>query len=81
LWEDLDSSARASVTRLSLSHWNSEKLPDEIFQCKNLEKLEIINSKVGVVQRDINGLLKLKVIEFYNNKPKHRLRFQKKIQT
>src|SRR5258708_2565140 len=36
LWEELDSSARLNVTRLSLSNWNSEKLPEEILQCKNL---------------------------------------------
>ena len=77
LWDTLAPSDREEVTRLTLFNWRSEKLPDEVAKCKNLETLEIVNSTVGTIQEEISALPKLRTIELYNNKPSHRLRFKK----
>ncbi len=70
-------SDRSSITRLSISKVKSKKIPSEIFFCKNLEELELVNTSIGKIQKKLNHLPRLKTVFIYNNKPKRSLKLKK----
>jgi Leucine-rich repeat (LRR) protein len=70
-------SDRSAIKQLSLSKVRSKKLPIEIFTCKNLEELELVNTSIGKIQKKLTSLPQLKTIFIYNNNPKRSLKLKK----
>jgi Leucine-rich repeat (LRR) protein len=68
---------RSKIKRLSLSKIRSNKLPDAIFTCTNLEELELVNTSIARLQRKLNRMSKLRTVQIYNNKPKRSLKLTK----
>jgi Leucine-rich repeat (LRR) protein len=62
-----------SVTRLSISDLRSSYVPKEVFLCKNLEELELVNTRIDEMQEELNLLTKLSSIYLFNNIPSGRL--------
>lgn len=55
------------VWRLSISDYPLRRLPAVIYNCKNLEALELVNTQITRLPRRLNRLSKLKVLYVYNN--------------
>lgn len=64
----------ASVKKLSIVDFAGRNLPGAVFACKNLEELELINTKIQRLPRKLNKLVKLHSIEIYDNQPLKALR-------
>jgi Leucine-rich repeat (LRR) protein len=62
-----------NITRLSISNIQSRQLPKEVLLCKNLEELELVNTRINEIQAEVNTLTKLTSIYLYNNVPSGRL--------
>jgi len=63
-----------NVKKLSVVNYDGRKLPDKLFDCKHLEELELIQTKIEKMPKQLNHLSKLHSIEIYNNRPSKRLR-------
>ena len=55
------------VKNLSISAFQDKRLPRVLFECRNLEKLEFVNSHVSRLPRRLNKLKKLCNVAIYNN--------------
>lgn len=62
-----------SVIQLSISDLRSGKVPVEVLVCKNLEELELVNTRIDELQPELNALAKLSSIYLYNNVPSQKL--------
>lgn len=62
-----------SIIKLSLSAYHGEKLPDSLLLCRNLVELELINTSIAKIQKQLNTLTKLRSLYIYNNHPKQPL--------
>lgn len=62
-----------TVTRLSISDLKSTEVPEEVLACKNLKELELVNTKIDVLQEELNSLDKLTSVYMFNNQPARRL--------
>ncbi|HMV08935.1 MAG TPA: leucine-rich repeat domain-containing protein [Cyclobacteriaceae bacterium] len=62
-----------SVTQLSISGLRSGRVPAEVLKCKNLEELELVNTRIDELQSELSSLAKLATICLYNNVPSKRL--------
>lgn len=58
-----------SVRQLSISDVRSVRVPEEVLRCKNLEELELVNTRIDELQPELNSLKKLVTICLYNNVP------------
>src|SRR5690606_11401843 len=56
------------VKRLSISGWNGNALPKEIYQCTSLERLEIIEGSIKRIPRKLNRLRNLERLAIYSHK-------------
>ena len=56
------------ITSLNLSNKNLDKIPSLVFDCKNLEKLNISHNKLSSIPKEIQTLKKLKVLNLSYNK-------------
>lgn len=62
-----------SVTQLSIYDLRSTQVPAEVLSCKNLEELELVNTRIDILQAELNSLTKLTSVFLYNNVPSKRL--------
>lgn len=62
-----------TITRLSISDLKSNKVPEEVLACKNLEELELVNTRIDILQEELNTLNKLTSVYLFNNVPSKRL--------
>lgn len=62
-----------SIKQLSISDVRSVRVPAEVLKCKNLEELELVNTRIDELQDELNSLPKLTTIYLYNNVPAKRL--------
>lgn len=67
----------AAVKKLSISDFDGRKLPRELFNCTNIEELELINTRIDKIPKQLNRLTRLRSIEIYNNHPQKRLRLSR----
>lgn len=58
-----------SVIRLSISDLRAPNVPIEVLSCKNLEELELVNTRIDELQTELNTLTRLSSIYLYNNVP------------
>lgn len=65
-----------TITRLTISDLKSTNVPEEVLACKNLEELELVNTKIDVLQEELNSLVKLTSVYLFNNQPARRLRLE-----
>ncbi|MEY4929448.1 MAG: hypothetical protein RI909_172, partial [Bacteroidota bacterium] len=65
------------VVHLSMDKKAFRKLPDLVFQCKNLQSLELVNTRLKRLPRKLKLLPKLESIYVLNNKPLHKLKLGK----
>jgi Leucine-rich repeat (LRR) protein len=63
-----------SIKKLSIVGYTGKTLPIELFACKNLEELELINTKLEKIPKRMNRLSKLRSVEIYNNHSTKKLR-------
>jgi Leucine-rich repeat (LRR) protein len=66
-----------SVKKLSIENFAGKKIPAEVFACKNLEELELVNTNIRKIPKKLNGLSKLYALEIYNNQSPKKLRLSK----
>lgn len=52
-------------------------IPDEVFKCINIEALELINTSIEELPKELNTLPSLKTVNIYNNHSKKSLRLRK----
>jgi Leucine-rich repeat (LRR) protein len=62
-----------SIIQLSISDVRSVHIPKEVFLCRNLEELELVNTRIDELQEELNLLPKLNSIYLFNNTPSKRL--------
>lgn len=62
---------------LSLNNYQGKQLPPEIFTCTNLKVLELINTTIETMPKELNNLTSLTSIKIYNNRPSHRLKLKR----
>lgn len=62
-----------SIKKLSISDVRSAVVPAEVLRCKNLEELELVNTRINALQDELNLLTNLSSIYVYNNIPDKRL--------
>lgn len=62
-----------SVVRLSISGLRAAQIPPEVLSCKNLEELELVNTRIDELQDELNVLTKLSSVYLFNNIPSERL--------
>lgn len=62
-----------SVLKLSIADLTSAQVPAEVLACKNLEELELVNTRIDELQPELNSLSKLTSVFLYNNVPSKRL--------
>ena len=67
------------IQELSLSGKKIKKVPAEVFKCKNLEVLQLVNTSLSKINRKVNRLSALKMIIVYNNKTSKSLKLKKNI--
>jgi Leucine-rich repeat (LRR) protein len=73
-WDSLKTKEeRKFVENLSIVNLQGDRLPIEILECENLERLELVNTSIAVIQHEIEALHELKILEIYNNRPSQRL--------
>ena len=65
------------VDKLSISGYKGKSIPEKVLQCTNLEELQIVNTSISKIQRQLNKLPKLKVIYLENNVPSRKLQLRK----
>ncbi len=65
------------VKQLSIENHLGRKLPKEIYACKNLEALELIETRIRKLPRQLNTLTKLSALEVYNNYTPKKLKLTK----
>ena len=65
------------VTRLSFADNRLKSLPKEVFLCKNLTELELVNTSIKKLPPKLNSLEKLQSIYVYNNSISGKLRLGK----
>jgi len=68
---------KTTVTRLSIASRKLKRIPDEVLQCTQLEVLELVNCRLGKLQRELNGLKNLGKIQILNNTSRHKLKLSK----
>jgi len=56
-----------NTTKIDLSNQNLTKIPEEIFEFKNLKKLILRNNKIKVIPQEIEKLKKLETLELSGN--------------
>jgi Leucine-rich repeat (LRR) protein len=66
---------RKYASQVTIYKLKSGKLPIELFECENLERLELVNTSIDTIQNEVEKLKDLKTIEIYNNKPSKQLTF------
>jgi Leucine-rich repeat (LRR) protein len=62
-----------TIRQLSISDLKSTEVPNEVLACKNLEELELVNTKIDRLQAELNSLQKLTSVYLFNNNPSKRL--------
>ena len=67
---DLKGKTYAQITKLNLSGKKLKKIPEEVFNCKNLTKLILSKNEILVIPQKINELKKLKVLDLSYNRVK-----------
>jgi Leucine-rich repeat (LRR) protein len=65
-----------SVMKLSISHVEARRLPSKVFQCKNLEYLELVNTSIRRIQK-LKKLPNLKSLYVLNNKQLRTIKLSK----
>lgn len=65
------------VVHLSIHKKAFQKLPDIVFQCKNLQSLELVNTRLKRLPKKLKSLPKLERIYVLNNKPLRKLKLGK----
>jgi Leucine-rich repeat (LRR) protein len=69
--------AAKDVRKLSITNHSGKKFPDIVWQCEALEEIELINTRIKRLPRQLNKLSNLRSIELYNNRPSRRLKLAK----
>jgi len=64
----------STVTKLSLSGNQWTRIPDSVYLCTNLADLELVNTAIKVLPRQLENLKQLKKVSLLNNRPRGRLR-------
>lgn len=76
-WDSLQKMPdKSQVKLLSITNWKTKTLPAEVYACKNLQELELVNTRI----KNVKQLKKLPVLTglyLLNNKPKGRLTLSK----
>ena len=67
----------SQINQVSIIKFKGNKLPKEIFTCKNLEELELVNTSIKRIQGKLNKLPKLKRLIVLNNRPSVPLKLAK----
>ena len=67
----------SAIKKVSIYNYTSDDLPDVVLQCKNLESLELIKTRIRQLPDGLNELTKLSVIRIYNHRSKHPLKLKK----
>lgn len=67
---------KSQVKLLSITNWKTKKLPAEVYACKNLQELELVNTRIKNVKQ-LKKLPALTGLYLLNNKPKGRLALSK----
>ena len=62
-----------SVIRLSISYLRSAQIPKEVLLCKNLEELELVNTRIDELQDELSSLQKFVSVYLFNNIPSKKL--------
>lgn len=62
-----------TIKQLSISDLRAASIPPEVFACKNLEELELVNTQIDELPDALNSLTKLSSVYLYNNVPAKRL--------
>jgi Leucine-rich repeat (LRR) protein len=62
-----------TIIRLSISNVKSSEIPKEVLACKNLKELELVNTRIDIIQEELNALSKLTSVYLFNNIPSKRL--------
>lgn len=65
------------ITKVSFADHRSKKLYREIYTCKSLETLELVNTTIRKIPHKLERLSSLKSIYVYNNAPPARLKLGK----
>lgn len=67
---------RSAVTRVSIHKYFLREFPEVIFECTNLESLELINTNIIELPERLNALSRLKAIRIYNPAGKRRIKLR-----
>lgn len=67
---------KSQVKLLSITNWKPKKLPTEVYACKNLQELELVNTRIKNLKQ-LKKFPALTGLYLLNNKPKGRLTFSK----
>lgn len=71
---------RSAVTRVSIHEYFLSEFPEVIFECTNLESLELVNTNISALPERLNSLSRLKAIRIYNPVTKRRIKLQQNTQ-
>jgi Leucine-rich repeat (LRR) protein len=58
-----------SVLKLSIADVKAAEIPEAVFACKNLQALELVNTRIDKIQTELSQLTKLKELYLFNNIP------------
>ncbi len=67
----------SQIKELSISKGKFKSIPSQVFKCKNLEVLQLVNTSLSRLQRKVNRLPNLKMVILFNNKPTKSLKIKK----
>ncbi len=68
----------SSVKTLSISNIKSNRIPENVWHCKNLETLELVNTRIRTLKK-MKRLVRLSNIYVLNNRPARRLKVGKSV--
>lgn len=61
------------IKSLSISDLRASEVPADVLKCKNLEELELVNTRIDKIPASLNQLEKLNVVYVFNNIPSGKL--------
>ena len=65
----------ATVTQLSIASYKGKRIPKEVFDCSNLQALELVNTKIQKLPGRLRHMRGLNTVYIYNNRSEKPLRF------
>ena len=64
----------STVTKMSVSDYAGMSIPDSVYFCTNLKELELVNTRIKRLPKELAALRSLEKVTLLNNRPKGRLR-------